>query len=302
MHSRVARSNILLLNTMGARVRVVAPSTLLPMGIERMKPPQQGFFTLGANTYQLNSFPIDINEENIGLLSIGDRFDLSEFSTPTVLAQNGKILRSSVPDASSAELESALRGCGDQAECETKIAGEIYMTLAADTIQFGDGYTLRSLQSVDSISRPVQDVVREVFLVATLGALAAAAALSLFSSRSIVRPIAGVVSSLRQSEATGTLPSFESNPATIHEIRELIRGLAGERTTNFAARSDRQRKDRNLFASNPGCARTRAQRDRPRARNFAYTADGRTFQGSLCRSAGCGRSIAQPFIRRRTPR
>jgi aspartate carbamoyltransferase catalytic subunit len=36
MHSRVARSNIILLNTMGARVRVVAPSTLLPPGIERM--------------------------------------------------------------------------------------------------------------------------------------------------------------------------------------------------------------------------------------------------------------------------
>jgi len=36
MHSRVARSNIILLNTMGARVRVVAPSTLLPIGIERM--------------------------------------------------------------------------------------------------------------------------------------------------------------------------------------------------------------------------------------------------------------------------
>ncbi len=35
MHSRVARSNIMLLNTMGARVRVVAPSTLLPPGIER---------------------------------------------------------------------------------------------------------------------------------------------------------------------------------------------------------------------------------------------------------------------------
>jgi aspartate carbamoyltransferase catalytic subunit len=35
-HSRVARSNIILLNTMGTRVRVVAPSTLLPSGIERM--------------------------------------------------------------------------------------------------------------------------------------------------------------------------------------------------------------------------------------------------------------------------
>jgi aspartate carbamoyltransferase catalytic subunit len=36
LHSRVARSNILLLNAMGARVRVVAPSTLLPTGVERL--------------------------------------------------------------------------------------------------------------------------------------------------------------------------------------------------------------------------------------------------------------------------
>ncbi len=36
LHSRVARSNIILLNALGARVRVVAPSTLLPSGIEQM--------------------------------------------------------------------------------------------------------------------------------------------------------------------------------------------------------------------------------------------------------------------------
>jgi aspartate carbamoyltransferase catalytic subunit len=36
LHSRVARSNILLLNALGARVRAVAPSTLLPSGIEDM--------------------------------------------------------------------------------------------------------------------------------------------------------------------------------------------------------------------------------------------------------------------------
>lgn len=36
LHSRVARSNILLLNTMGARVRVVAPPTLMPAAIDRM--------------------------------------------------------------------------------------------------------------------------------------------------------------------------------------------------------------------------------------------------------------------------
>lgn len=35
-HSRVARSNIHLLNTLGARVRVIAPSTLLPGSIEEL--------------------------------------------------------------------------------------------------------------------------------------------------------------------------------------------------------------------------------------------------------------------------
>jgi aspartate carbamoyltransferase catalytic subunit len=35
LHSRVARSNIILLQALGARVRVIGPSTLLPRGIER---------------------------------------------------------------------------------------------------------------------------------------------------------------------------------------------------------------------------------------------------------------------------
>lgn len=35
-HSRVARSNILLLNALGARVRVIAPSTLLPSAVDRL--------------------------------------------------------------------------------------------------------------------------------------------------------------------------------------------------------------------------------------------------------------------------
>jgi aspartate carbamoyltransferase catalytic subunit len=35
-HSRVARSNINVLNTLGARVRIIAPSTLLPAAPERL--------------------------------------------------------------------------------------------------------------------------------------------------------------------------------------------------------------------------------------------------------------------------
>ena len=36
LHSRVARSNIILLNALGANVRVVGPSTLLPSNVERL--------------------------------------------------------------------------------------------------------------------------------------------------------------------------------------------------------------------------------------------------------------------------
>src|ERR671910_3506071 len=36
LHSRVARSNIILLNALGAKVRLIAPSTLLPAGIEQL--------------------------------------------------------------------------------------------------------------------------------------------------------------------------------------------------------------------------------------------------------------------------
>lgn len=36
LHSRVARSNILLLHAMGARVRVIGPSTLMPPDVERL--------------------------------------------------------------------------------------------------------------------------------------------------------------------------------------------------------------------------------------------------------------------------
>ncbi|MEX3009296.1 aspartate carbamoyltransferase catalytic subunit [Hoeflea sp. TYP-13] len=36
LHSRVARSNIILLNALGATIRVIAPSTLLPTGIAQM--------------------------------------------------------------------------------------------------------------------------------------------------------------------------------------------------------------------------------------------------------------------------
>jgi len=194
---------------------------LVAMDIARIRPPQRGFMTAGQRAYQVVSTPIDQGDENIGTLSVGEFFDFSEFTTPAVLARNGEILKSSIPGIPIDEVTSALRGCKEQAECEVRLAGETYISLPMASIYFGEGYVLRSLQSVDSASRPVQAILRNVFLIAGLGALLAAMILSVLSSRSIVKPIAIMVSHLRDSEKTGLLPEFHTTRSSIQEIRDL---------------------------------------------------------------------------------
>jgi putative nucleotidyltransferase with HDIG domain len=80
---------------------------------------------------------------------------------------------------------------------------------------------LRSLRSLDAAAAPVQAVLRRVFLSAALTALVGAIALGAFSSRSIVRPLAAVVTRLRESGKTGVLPEFPTAEQGVREIREL---------------------------------------------------------------------------------
>jgi putative nucleotidyltransferase with HDIG domain len=194
---------------------------LVGMEIARIRPPQQGFTTVGERSYQVVSTPIDQGEENIGTLSVGEPFDFSEFTTPAVLAHNGRVLKSSIPGISIAEVQSALKPCKEQAECEVRLRGETYISLPMDSISFGEGYVLRSLQSIDAAGGPVQGILQNVFGIAGFGALLATALISVLSSQSIVRPIAGVVAHLRESAGTGLLPEFRAEPASIQEIRDL---------------------------------------------------------------------------------
>lgn len=180
-----------------------------------------GFASINGNTYQVASTPIDQGEENLGALSVGEQFDFSEFSTPAVLTRNGRVLQSSLRGASASEVESALKSCRGREECEVRIGNEVYISLPMNSLELGGGYLLRSLQNADRASAPVQAILRNVFLVAGIGALLAALVVSYLSSRSIVRPIAAFVSHLKRSEQTGLLPVFEARPASIQEIRDL---------------------------------------------------------------------------------
>jgi putative nucleotidyltransferase with HDIG domain len=94
-----------------------------------------------------------------------------------------------------------------------------------ESISFGDGYLLRSLQNLDSAVGPVQKVLRGVFISVAFLAVVVALFVSLASSDSIVRPIARVVEHLRHAEATGDLSEFRSVDSSVREIRSLIQSF-----------------------------------------------------------------------------
>jgi putative nucleotidyltransferase with HDIG domain len=127
------------------------------------------------------------------------------------------------------EIETALGVCAPEKECEVRLRGESYLSvpLLSGPLEqaIAQGYSLRTLQSVDAAGAPVQAALRNLFLVASGAVLLSAFVLSVLSSRSIVRPISKIVEHLRASEQTGMLPEFHSDVGRIQEIRQLAEGF-----------------------------------------------------------------------------
>jgi putative nucleotidyltransferase with HDIG domain len=87
---------------------------------------------------------------------------------------------------------------------------------------FGSGYAMRSLQNVDTAAAPVQAGLRKVFLGASFAAVLGAFLFSAGASRSMVRPLADVVTHLQESETAGLLVDLPADTSRIAEIRDLI--------------------------------------------------------------------------------
>jgi HD-GYP domain-containing protein (c-di-GMP phosphodiesterase class II) len=200
-------------------------NTLASMDTAQVHEPVQDFFLEDGYAYRITSVPINQAEDNIALLSVGEHFDLSDFSAPVVLVGNGNVLKSSLAGHSLKEIESGLNHCGRVSECEVKLGNEVYLSLIVDTVQFGKTYSLRSLQNLDQAINPVQHVLRQTFLTVGIGALLAAILISAFSARSIVRPLAHLIWQLRQSGRSGLLPEVNTGRSAVREIRELTAGF-----------------------------------------------------------------------------
>jgi len=182
----------------------------------------EALMTFGSAVYQVASVPVDVGDENLGFLSVGERFDFTGFSTPAVLMRSGRVLLSNIPGVAAPEAERALAGCHGQGECDVALAGAEYISVPLDQ---GAGYVLRSFQNVDAASLPVQIVLTRVFFIAAVGLVVVAFFCSVFSSRSIVRPITEMIAHLRHNDGSGLLPEFHGSAWSIREIRDLVSGF-----------------------------------------------------------------------------
>jgi len=194
---------------------------IVPMPQQLPQSIRPGLEVFSGKIYQLATVPVDQGEENIGSLSVGEVFDVSQFNTPTVLLHNGEVVESSVPGVSASGATRALKVCAGKDECDLHLAGANYVSLPMQNVAFGNGYELRSLQNVDSASAPVQHILHRLFLFAGTCTLLFALILSFFASRTVVHPITLLISHLRRSESTGLLAEFNEQTGGIPEFRDL---------------------------------------------------------------------------------
>jgi len=211
-----------------------------PVNLTRLHPPEQGFFSADGRLYEVTSVPIHEADTQVATLTVGGRFDISQFGVPAVLLRNGAVITAAMRDLAPAQIERALAACSLTADCELRMEDQQYLSLPLrrPTGNGDDGYSLRSLQNVDAASAPLQNVLRKLFLVAGFIALAAMLGISALSSRSIAQPLVDVVTHLRLSAATGELPEFPESRGGAQEIRDLTQGF------NNAARAVRESRER----------------------------------------------------------
>lgn len=196
-----------------------APGQLIPLDLSLLNRDRSELRLLAGRTFQVASVPVDEGDENLGILSVGEYFDFSEFTTQVALVHNGRVINSNLSHIPFDELEQALAGCKEPSECDLRLQGNNWISLPIGS--YGDGFLLLSFENVDTATAPIQSRLHKLFLTLALICVLVAFACSLGSSSSIVKPIAAVVAHLRNAVRTGRLVELQGQPSSILEIQQL---------------------------------------------------------------------------------
>jgi HD-GYP domain-containing protein (c-di-GMP phosphodiesterase class II) len=208
-----------------------------PVSADGLITGMNGIALIDGHPFHVGSVPIDSDHENIGTLEVGAPLDLTVFGTPIVLMHEGRVVESNLTNVPLSDLSEALQSCSDAGECDLRLNGARWLSLPLQPMQGDSRYALRSLENLDAAMAPVQKSLRRLFLAAALLCLFVALACSVFSARSIVRPVASIVHHLRKAAHTGELAEFSTDLSPILEVRALAESY------NHAAASVRQARE-----------------------------------------------------------
>jgi putative nucleotidyltransferase with HDIG domain len=196
---------------------------LVPVNAADLHLGSRGLLIWNATTWQVASVPVLLGDQILGSVSIGERFDLRDFTSPAVLLHDGAVLAANLGPIPPDEISAALTRCSG--ECDVTIAGSEWLSLPIAARWLGPGYTLRTLENLDTRLRPINVILGTAFLSAFVAAMLFALLSSAASSRMIAKPIDALAAHLRRTEASGSLEPVSGEVSGIREIQHLVAGL-----------------------------------------------------------------------------
>ncbi len=176
-------------------IRVNGELTTLPS--TQLKDLEPGLGSFGGKTYFVNAIAVNLGSEFLGEIIVGRELALSEFSSPVVLTSGNRVVKSNLAASDVEKLEEDLAACDGEIDCETTLGDETYLIVSLEGLRLGSGFELRSLQSVESAAAPIQAVVVNVFLMVGSVVLFGGIFLAWVVSRSVVRPLTGLVHDMK---------------------------------------------------------------------------------------------------------
>ncbi len=188
--------------------------------------------------YELDTVPIQIDGEQIGSLSIGNRFRLSRYHVvgEVALVRAGKILRTTFGDPSWASVNPNpdKKPIDLTSEHEAIINGENYLVLPMKTAGFGSEYQLLSFRSLDSAVGKFTAGFAGVLLQVGAGGVLLALCFTLLTSRSVSKPLRDLVAQLKEGERTSRLSMPITAGGAVREVHLLAEAF------NLAAEAERR--------------------------------------------------------------
>jgi len=182
------------------------------------------FFPVNSRYYESIAVPINLAEEVIGWLTLGQEFDIRSFGEAgwTALMHEGRILAANLPVKLQSGFEHGWRRCIPTPEgCDIKVAGESFLALRIRASTIRGDYSLVSFQSIDAAANEFTAGFGSVYLAAGFASVLIALVCAALVARSAARPIRELVQSLEESERRGELVSNTRSRSAIAEINQL---------------------------------------------------------------------------------